>query len=100
MGSTDSRFSAVENGANALAEGFLFSVAAGLIISETWRQSNKASQQRDEVEDAIEGLQNSVSEMKQSVQLSNERWEEQHKMWEQERERSVQDFPLLFCGPS
>ncbi|KAI3998256.1 optic atrophy 3-like protein [Schizophyllum commune Loenen D] len=32
---------AIENGANAIAEGFLFAVAAALILGESWRSSVK-----------------------------------------------------------
>ncbi|KAI0261800.1 hypothetical protein BC834DRAFT_894896 [Gloeopeniophorella convolvens] len=39
---------AIENGANFIAEGFLFSVAAALIISETWRSSRSQSRQRSD----------------------------------------------------
>lgn len=48
---------AIENGANALAEGFLFGVAALLIIGETWRTSRNQSKRRDSVNDQLEDLQ-------------------------------------------
>ncbi|KAJ7286968.1 OPA3-domain-containing protein [Mycena rebaudengoi] len=47
---------AIENGANALAEGFLFSVAAALIVGEAWRSSRNQSKRRDVVDDQIEEL--------------------------------------------
>ncbi|KAI0792619.1 optic atrophy 3 protein-domain-containing protein, partial [Abortiporus biennis] len=51
---------AIENGANALAEGFLFGVAALLIIGETWRSSRNSTKQRDKVDDKLESLQSQV----------------------------------------
>jgi len=58
---------AIENGANFLAEGFLFSVAAGLIISETWRSSRSQSKQRSDVNDSIEELQIRVRELNERL---------------------------------
>ncbi|KAI0255169.1 OPA3-domain-containing protein [Lactifluus subvellereus] len=63
---------AIENGANFLAEGFLFSVAAALIIGETWRSSRSQSKQRSDVNDSIEDLQTRVRELSTRLQ----RWEE------------------------
>lgn len=48
---------AIQNGANALAEGFLFSVAAGLIIAETYRTSRSNTKRREDVDDRIEDLE-------------------------------------------
>ena len=56
----DATIRAIDNGANALAEGFLFSVAAALIIGETWRSSRNQSKRRDEVDDQLEDLQTKV----------------------------------------
>ncbi|ESK92277.1 optic atrophy 3 family [Moniliophthora roreri MCA 2997] len=54
---------AIESGANALAEGFLFAVAAGLIIGETWRSSRNQSKRRDDVDDKLEDLDTRVTEL-------------------------------------
>ncbi|KAF9269479.1 OPA3-domain-containing protein [Marasmius fiardii PR-910] len=54
---------AIESGANALAEGFLFTVAAALIIGETWRSSRNQSKRRDDVDDRLEVLDNRVAEV-------------------------------------
>ncbi|KAL0071206.1 hypothetical protein AAF712_001772 [Marasmius tenuissimus] len=54
---------AIESGANALAEGFLFSVAAALIIGESWRSSRSQSKRRDDVDDKLEDLDNRVAEV-------------------------------------
>jgi hypothetical protein len=63
---------AIENGANFLAEGFLFSVAAALIIGETWRSSRSQSKQRSGVNDSIEELHTRVRELNERLRT----WEE------------------------
>ncbi|KAH9969236.1 OPA3-domain-containing protein [Russula compacta] len=63
---------AIENGANFIAEGFLFTVAAALIISETWRSSRSQSKQRSGVNDSIEELQTRVRELGERLRT----WEE------------------------
>lgn len=47
---------AVTNGANALAEGFLFALAVALIIGESYRGSRSRAKQRDRTEDGLEEL--------------------------------------------
>ncbi|KAF9228907.1 OPA3-domain-containing protein [Gyrodon lividus] len=59
---------AIENGANALAEGFLFTVAALLIVGETYRSSRNQSKRRDDVDDQLEELSSSVASLKASVE--------------------------------
>jgi hypothetical protein len=49
-------YRAIESGANILAEGFLFLVAATLIIGETWRSSRKEGKRREGVDDQLEEL--------------------------------------------
>ncbi|KAI0628821.1 OPA3-domain-containing protein [Trametes polyzona] len=68
---------AIENGANALAEGFLFSVAAGLIIAETWRSSRNQTKRRDAVDDSLDGLRSDVQELSQRLNSLERRYEEQ-----------------------
>ncbi|KAI9446953.1 OPA3-domain-containing protein [Russula earlei] len=63
---------AIENGANFLAEGFLFSVAAGLILSETWRSSRSQSKQRSDMSDSIEEVRARVRELNERLRT----WEE------------------------
>ncbi|KAI0810840.1 OPA3-domain-containing protein [Irpex lacteus] len=69
---------AIENGANALAEGFLFGVAALLIIGETWRSSRSQTKRREDVDVRLEELQNQVEGLTQRVDAlvtaSEERW--------------------------
>lgn len=47
---------AVTNGANALAEGFLFALAAALIMGESYRGSRSRAKQRDRTEEGLEEL--------------------------------------------
>lgn len=54
---------AIENGANFLAEGFLFAVAAALILGESWRSSRSEARRRAGVGDALEALQVHVGEL-------------------------------------
>ncbi|KAF8638798.1 hypothetical protein AX17_001857 [Amanita inopinata Kibby_2008] len=54
---------AIENGANMLAEGFLFAVAASLIIGETWRSSRSQSKRREDVNDQLEDLGTKLSDL-------------------------------------
>lgn len=63
---------AIENGANALAEGFLFSVAALLILGETWRTSRNQSKRRDDVDDRIEELSTNVASLTQRLERIQE----------------------------
>lgn len=47
---------AVTNGANALAEGFLFALAAALIMGESYRGSRSRAKQRDRTEEGLEEI--------------------------------------------
>ncbi|KAF9793328.1 optic atrophy 3 protein-domain-containing protein, partial [Thelephora terrestris] len=76
---------AIENGANALAEGFLFGVAALLIIGETWRSSRSQSKRRDDVDDKLEDLSTRVQELSSRLEQSMTRVEERQ---EYERQRN------------
>ncbi|KAG6327385.1 hypothetical protein ID866_11704 [Astraeus odoratus] len=59
---------AIENGANALAEGFLFAVASALILGESYRTSRAQSKRRDTVDDRLDDLANSVSSLRDAVE--------------------------------
>ncbi|KAG0701082.1 optic atrophy 3 protein-domain-containing protein [Suillus ampliporus] len=63
---------AIENGANALAEGFLFSVAALLIIGETWRSSRNQTKQRDDVNERLEELSTNVVSLTERLERIQE----------------------------
>jgi optic atrophy 3 protein len=67
---------AIENGANTLAEGFLFTVAAALIIAESWRSSRKETKRRDTVDDKIDELGTRVTELTTQLRTVTEAMEE------------------------
>ena len=84
-------YSAIDNGANFLAEGFLFTVAAGLILGETWRSSRNQSKRRDDVDDRIEDLQVQVRELGERIG----RWETaQSERGQEEQARYTHPFQL------
>lgn len=65
---------AVENGTNFLAEGFLFTVAASIIIGEQWRSSRSQSKRRDTVDDKLQELSSQVLELTERVGGIENRW--------------------------
>ena len=75
---------AIENGANALAEGFLFGVAALLIIGETWRSSRSNTKRRENVDDRIEELQGQLQDLSTKVDSLASTFEEK---WSEEKSR-------------
>lgn len=63
---------AIANGANAISEGFLFAVAAALILGETYRGSRKNANQRDRTEDSLNQLREEVEKLANILGLSLE----------------------------
>ncbi|WFC99556.1 hypothetical protein MYAM1_002301 [Malassezia yamatoensis] len=59
---------AISNGANAISEGFLFAVAASLIIGETYRGSRSRAHAQDRVEERFEELQQELRELRDVIQ--------------------------------
>ena len=80
------RCRAIDSGANAIAEGFLFSVAAALIVGESWRSSRSLAKRREVVDEKIEELNERVDELKERVSGLERRMEEE---WREERDRCV-----------
>ncbi|EJU05908.1 OPA3-domain-containing protein [Dacryopinax primogenitus] len=72
---------AISNGANTLAEGFLFAVAAGLILAESWRSSRNQAKRRDKVDDHLDELSGRISEVQKQLEEKNSRedarWKEE-----------------------
>ena len=66
-------FRAIQNGANALAEGFLFSVAAGLILAEAYRSSRSNTKRREDVDDRIEALEERLEKAHTTIQRLEEK---------------------------
>ncbi|KAG6810707.1 hypothetical protein H0H92_010670 [Tricholoma furcatifolium] len=77
---------AIENGANFIAEGFLFSVAAALIIGESWRSSRNQTKRRDNVDDQLDTLGTRVTELTTRVNQLTERWEDEMQYQKQKNE--------------
>lgn len=50
---------AIETGANFISETFLFGVAAGLILFESWRQGRKSKERRNDVAERLNELEDS-----------------------------------------
>jgi hypothetical protein len=65
---------AVENGANFLAEGFLFTVAASIIIGEQWRSSRSQTKRRDTVDDQLQDLSVKVQELTDRAEGLKQKW--------------------------
>jgi hypothetical protein len=63
---------AIQNGANFIAEGFLFSVGASLIIAETWRSSRSQSKRREDVDDKIEEMEQRLNRLIGMVEALSE----------------------------
>ncbi|ODQ67317.1 OPA3-domain-containing protein [Nadsonia fulvescens var. elongata DSM 6958] len=55
---------AIENGANFLSEAFIFSVAGGLILYESFRSKRKDKERRETVADDISTLQDEIEWLK------------------------------------
>ncbi|EAU81464.1 hypothetical protein CC1G_05294 [Coprinopsis cinerea okayama7 len=67
---------AIDQGANFLAEGFMFSVAAALIIGEAFRSSRNQSKRRDSVDDQLDALGTQISELQAKVESLSEKWDD------------------------
>jgi len=74
---------AIQNGANSLAEGFLFAVAAGLILGETYRGARKDANRRDLVDEQL-------GELSQKIATVNERIESVSKSLDEKLEADSQ----------
>ncbi|KZT37213.1 OPA3-domain-containing protein [Sistotremastrum suecicum HHB10207 ss-3] len=77
---------AIESGANALAEGFLFSVAAALVLGETWRSSRNETKRRDDVTDRLTELEDRMDNARLDLESVVVVWEER---WREEREKNA-----------
>lgn len=55
---------AIELGANFFSEAFIFAVAAGLLVWDSWRSRAKESARRDDVADRIEQLEAEVYKLR------------------------------------
>lgn len=69
---------AIETGANFLSEGFIFSVAGGLILFESIRARNKEIARRESVADDISTLQEEIELLKKNLKQQRIAIEEYH----------------------
>ncbi|KDN49808.1 hypothetical protein RSAG8_01873, partial [Rhizoctonia solani AG-8 WAC10335] len=67
---------AIQNGANGLAEAFLFTVGASLILAEAWRSNRSEARRRGSVDDQLEDLQDEVRELKSRIEAMATGWEQ------------------------
>ncbi|EST05896.1 Optic atrophy 3-like protein [Kalmanozyma brasiliensis GHG001] len=81
---------AIANGANAISEGFLFFVAAALILGETYRGSRKKAEQRDRTEDSLNQLTDQVERLATVLGID---LEELQSLSEQDRDGSSRGCP-------
>lgn len=58
---------AIETGANFISESFMFMVAGGIIMFESWRSRRKASNARENLDDRIDVLEAEREEMKATL---------------------------------
>ncbi|KAF7791048.1 hypothetical protein EIP86_002008 [Pleurotus ostreatoroseus] len=76
---------AIDNGANAIAEGFLFTVAAALILGETYRSSRNQTKRREGVDDKLEELQSSLERLNSRVDNISRDFDER---WSDEKQKN------------
>ncbi|CAE6417168.1 unnamed protein product [Rhizoctonia solani] len=64
------------NGANGLAEAFLFTVGASLILAEAWRSNRSQARRRDSVDDQLEDIQDEINELKNRIAGMTTDWQQ------------------------
>ena len=57
---------AIELGANFFSEAFIFAVAAGLLVWDSWRNRRKESQRRDDVAERLEALEGELEALRKA----------------------------------
>ena len=87
---------AIESGANTLAEGFLFAVAAGLILGEQYRSTRNQTKRRDAVDDQLDELKSSVESLNSRVDALARQQEER---FTEESMRYVSCLPQTLLRP-
>jgi len=60
---------AIETGANFISETFLFLVAAGAVVFESWRSRRKENNRREGIDDRLDDLEKERAEMKAMICL-------------------------------
>ncbi|GAA5868296.1 hypothetical protein JCM3774_000997 [Rhodotorula dairenensis] len=82
---------AIESGANFLSEGFLFSVAATIILGETWRARRAENKRRDGVKESLEQHEAQIQELEVRIARDRQR-EEEFARRERELEKVVEEI--------
>lgn len=77
---------AIQNGATALAEGFLLTVSIGLVLGEQIRSSRKGAKRRDDVDEQLGLLREQVEDLKASEEV---RFKELNEKYQSEVEKCV-----------
>ncbi|GAA5947640.1 hypothetical protein JCM10213_002241 [Rhodosporidiobolus nylandii] len=85
---------AIDAGANFLSEGFLFSVAATIILGETWRSRRAENQRRDLVKDTLAQHEAELAQLKERLQQEREERIDGVKR-ERELEKVVEEIVLI-----
>ena len=92
-------YRAIDSGATFIAEAFLFTIGAGLILAESMRSSRSTSKRRDAVDDELAELNSKVEDISSDLLAMVNVWEER---WTEERQRLVIDINrvkiYLICG--
>lgn len=69
---------AIDLGANFIAESFIFAVAAGLLVWDSWRSRRKENTRREDVADRLEALEEkvvTVNKLEEEIQRLREKYE-------------------------
>ncbi|ANB13301.1 OPA3-like protein [Sugiyamaella lignohabitans] len=69
---------AIDNGATFLSESFIFSIAGGLILFESYRSHRKEVTRRESVADDIQALQDEIEWLKGQLKQNKLLMEEYH----------------------
>ncbi|GAA6029492.1 hypothetical protein JCM8097_003706 [Rhodosporidiobolus ruineniae] len=85
---------AIDAGANFLSEGFLFSVAATIIIGETYRSRRADSKRRDQIKDSLAAHEEQLKALNERLGREKTEREEAEKR-ERELEKIVEEIVLI-----
>ncbi|CEG68699.1 hypothetical protein G6F70_002032 [Rhizopus microsporus] len=86
---------AIESGANFLSEAFIFSVAASVIVAESWRSHTTAKNRRNHVDDALENLENKTQTLTELLEETRHLYKANEERLRQIEEDNIQLRKLL-----
>jgi optic atrophy 3 protein len=64
---------AIETGANFISEAFMFMVAGGIIVFESWRSRRKENTRREDVADRIEALESKIGDLEKELHAEQQK---------------------------